>query len=52
MRSQFFNVALSEADVKTIADSGLSVALGFASVSAQAKLTTAWAKWKSEMGTR
>jgi hypothetical protein len=48
----FFNVALSEADVKAIADSGLSVALGFAAVSAQAKLTTAWAQLKSEMGTR
>ena len=48
----FFNVALSEADVKAIADSGLSVALGFAAVSAQAKLTTAWAKLKSETGTR
>ena len=43
----FFNVALSEADVKAIADSGLSVALGFAAVSPQAKLATAWAKLKS-----
>ena len=42
----FFNVALSDADVKAIADSGLSIALGFASVSPQAKLTTAWAKLK------
>ena len=48
----FFNVALSEADVKAIADSGLSVALGFAAVSPQAKLTTAWAKLKSETVTR
>ncbi len=48
----FFNVALSEADVKAIADSGLSVALGFAAVSPQAKLTTAWAKLKIEMVTR
>ena len=48
----FFNVALSEADVKAIADSGLSVALGFAAVSPQAKLATAWAKLKSETGTR
>ena len=44
----FFNVALSEVDVKAIADSGLSVALGFAAVSPQAKLTTAWAKLKTE----
>ena len=44
----FFNVALSGADVKAIADSGLSVALGFAAVSPQAKLTTTWAKLKSE----
>ena len=44
----FFNVALSENDVKAIAESGLSIALGFASVSAQAKLATAWAKLKSE----
>ena len=48
----FFNVALSENDVQAIADSGLSIALGFAAVSAQAKLTTAWAKLKSEMVTR
>ncbi len=45
----FFNVALSENDVKTIADTGLSVALGFAAVSPQAKLTTAWAKLKSNL---
>ena len=44
----FFNVALSEDDVKAIANSGLSIALGFASVSPQAKLTTAWAKLKTE----
>ena len=44
----FFNVALSENDVKAIADSGLSVVLGFAAVSPQAKLATAWAKLKSE----
>ena len=44
----FFNVALSDADVKAIADGGLSVALGFAAVSPQAKLTTAWAKIKRE----
>ena len=44
----FFNVALSENDVKTIADSGLSVVLGFAAVSPQAKLATAWAKLKTE----
>ena len=42
----FFNVSLSEADVKTIAESGLSVALGFAAVSPQSKLTTTWAKLK------
>ncbi len=42
----FFNVALSENDVKAIADSGLSIALGFAAVSPQAKLATAWAKLK------
>ena len=48
----FFNVALSEGDVKAIAESGLSVALGFAAVSPQAKLTTAWAKLKSETVTR
>ena len=34
----FFNVALSENDVKAIAEGGLSVALGFAAVSPQAKL--------------
>ena len=39
----FFNVALSDNDVKTIANSGLSTALGFAAVSPQAKLTTIWA---------
>ncbi|MDE0638702.1 MAG: LamG domain-containing protein [Candidatus Poribacteria bacterium] len=44
----FFNVALSDGDVKAIADSGLSIALGFAAVSPQAKLTTVWAKLKSE----
>ena len=44
----FFNVALSENDVKAIADSGLSIALGFAAVSPQAKLATAWAKLKVE----
>ena len=44
----FFNVALSENDVKAIANSGLSIALGFAAVSPQAKLTTAWAKLKVE----
>ena len=48
----FFNVALSDDDVKAIADSGLSIALGFAAVSPQAKLTTAWAKLKSETVTR
>ena len=47
----FFNVALSENDVKAIADTGLSIALGFAAVSPQAKLTTAWAKLKSGMVT-
>ena len=45
----FFNVALSEDDVKSIADTGLSVALGFAAISPQAKLTTAWAKLKSNL---
>ena len=44
----FFNVALSENDVKAIADSGLSVVLGFAAVSPQAKLTTVWAELKME----
>ena len=44
----FFNVALSEDDMKAIADSGLSVVLGFAAVSPQAKLATAWAKLKTE----
>ena len=48
----FFYVALSDDDVKAIADSGLSIALGFAAVSPQAKLTTAWAKLKSETVTR
>ncbi|RKU30423.1 hypothetical protein C6497_04360 [Candidatus Poribacteria bacterium] len=43
----FFNTALSENDVKDIAEGGLSVALGFASVSPQAKLTTTWGKLKS-----
>ncbi len=47
----FFNVALSDDDVKAIADSGLSIALGFAAVSPQAKLTTAWAKLKTGTGT-
>ncbi len=42
----FFNVALSDDDVKSIADSGLSIALGFAAVSPQAKLAMAWAKLK------
>ena len=44
----FFNVALSEADVKAISDSGLSITLGFAAVSPQAKLATAWAELKTE----
>ena len=44
----FFNVALSENDVKAIAESGLSITLGFAAVSPQAKLTTAWAQLKTE----
>ncbi len=44
----FFNVALPDNDVKTIANSGLSIALGFAAVSPQAKLTTAWAKLKAK----
>ena len=44
----FFNVALPENDVKAIAESGLSIALGFAAVSPQAKLATAWAKFKVE----
>ena len=48
----FFNVALSDDDVKTISDSGLSVALGFAAVSPQAKLTTVWARLKSATVTR
>ena len=43
----FFNVALSENDVKATANSGLSIALGFAAVFPQAKLTTAWGKLKS-----
>ena len=46
----FFNVALSDDDVKAIADSGLSVVLGFAAVSPQAKLTTTWARLKSGTG--
>lgn len=44
----FFNVALSDDDVKAISNNGLSIALGFAAVSPQAKLTTAWAKLKAE----
>ena len=44
----FFNVALSANDIKEIADGGLSVALGFAAVSPQAKLATTWGKLKSE----
>ena len=44
----FFNVALSENDVKAIAESGLSIVLGFAAVSPQAKLATAWAQLKTE----
>ena len=48
----FFNVALSENDVKAISDSGLSVVLGFAAVSPQTKLTTVWAKLKSGTVTR
>ena len=44
----FFNVALSENDVKAIADDGLSIVLGFAAVSPQAKLATAWAALKTE----
>ena len=44
----FFNVALSDDDVKAIADSGLSIALGFAAVSPQAKLTTTWGKLKAD----
>ena len=44
----FFNVALSENDVKAIAEGGLSIALGFAAVSPQAKLATTWAQLKSE----
>ena len=44
----FFNVALSDDDMKAIAESGLSVVLGFAAVSPQAKLATTWAKLKSE----
>ena len=43
----FFNIALSENDVKAITEGGLSVALGFAAVSPQAKLATTWAKLKS-----
>jgi hypothetical protein len=43
----FFNVALSEADVKEISDGGLSVALGFAAVSAKDRLTTAWGRIKA-----
>ncbi len=45
----FFNVALSDNDVKNITDNGLSAALGFAAVSPQAKLTTVWAKLKNKM---
>ncbi len=44
----FFNVALSDNDVKAIVDSGLSIALGFAAVSPQTKLTTVWAKLKTK----
>ncbi len=44
----FFNVALSDNDIKEIYEGGLSVALGFAAVSPQAKLTTTWGKLKSE----
>lgn len=44
----FFNVALSDADIKTIADGGLSVALGFAAVSPQSKLATTWGKLKRD----
>ena len=44
----FFNVALSEDDMKAIAESGLSVVLGFAAVSPQAKLATVWGKLKSK----
>ena len=43
----FFNVALSDNDVEAIAESGLSIALGFAEVSSQAKLTTIWARIKN-----
>ena len=42
----FFNVALSADDVKAIADSGLSVVLGFAAVFPEAKLATTWAELK------
>ncbi len=42
----FFNVALSDNDVKAVADSGLSIALGFAAVSPQEKLTTSWGTLK------
>ncbi len=45
----FFNVALSDDDMKAIAESGLSVVLGFAAVSPQAKLATTWAKLKSDL---
>ncbi len=45
----FFNAVLSDNDMKVIANSGLSVALGFASVSPQAKLTTTWAKLKRKV---
>lgn len=48
----FFNVALSDNDVKAIADGGLSVALGFAAVSPQAKLTIVWGKLKNEKENR
>ncbi len=44
----FFNVALSDDDMKAIAESGLSVVLGFAAVSPKAKLATVWGKLKME----
>ena len=44
----FFNAVLSDNDMKVIANSGLSIALGFAAVSPQAKLTTTWAKLKTK----
>ena len=52
MRSHFSMLHSQKTDVKAIDDSGLSIALGFAAVSPQAKLTTAWAKLKSGMVTR